>query len=284
MLIASAAYTGDYARFDGLGDLSVKHFQINSSNCRLLTRQLQFRDIERLGADMHQHFESNVMGNINLFNLFVPLIRNGNLKKVVAISTGLSDLDLIRKLRIANAAPYSITKAALNMVVAKFHAQYADEGILFMAICPGSVATGNFDNRKSLVPAPTLNDLCSNVLSFLSLKLHLNKRPKQVSCFKNSLNIPLISQVQRQLRTQSRMSFKLWTRLPLKQTAGFWCLILETNSFCEIVNSWALCRTCIESPVNHDYFRQSILINLSTNIIQLPGIRYEFPTRNTQFR
>ncbi|GAM42497.1 short chain dehydrogenase [Talaromyces pinophilus] len=124
VLIASAAYTGDYARFDGLGDL----------------------DIERLGADMHQHFESNVMGNINLFNLFVPLIRNGNLKKVVAISTGLSDLDLIRKLRIANAAPYSITKAALNMVVAKFHAQYADEGILFMAICPGSVATGNFDN------------------------------------------------------------------------------------------------------------------------------------------
>lgn len=109
---------------------------------------------------MRQHFESNVMGNIYLFNLFVPLIRNGNLKKVVAISTGLSDLDLIRELRIANAAPYSITKAALNMAVAKFHAQYAEEGILFMAICPGSVATGNFDNRKSLIPVPRLRDLC----------------------------------------------------------------------------------------------------------------------------
>ncbi|RAO66492.1 uncharacterized protein BHQ10_002504 [Talaromyces amestolkiae] len=124
VLIANAAYVGNYARFDGMGDL----------------------DVEPLGADLRQHFESNVIGNINLFNLFLPLIRNGNLKKIVAISSGLSELDLIKELRIANGAPYSITKAALNMVVTKFHAQYADEGILFMAVCPGSVATGNFDN------------------------------------------------------------------------------------------------------------------------------------------
>jgi NAD(P)-dependent dehydrogenase (short-subunit alcohol dehydrogenase family) len=152
VLIANAAYMGDYSRYDGLGDLSVKFFFIFDSICKLLlTHQWQYRDLDPLGTDMRQHLESNVMGNINLFSLFVPLIRNGNLKKVVAISSGLSDLDLIRELRIANSAPYSISKAALNMVVTKFHAQYADEGILFMAVCPGSVATGNFDNGKSLV-------------------------------------------------------------------------------------------------------------------------------------
>lgn len=149
MLIANAAYVGNYARFDGMGDLLVKYVKTFNSHCRLLICHLLYRDVEPLGADLRQHFESNVIGNINLFNLFLPLIRNGNLKKIVAISSGLSELDLIKELRIANGAPYSITKAALNMVVTKFHAQYADEGILFMAVCPGSVATGNFDNRKS---------------------------------------------------------------------------------------------------------------------------------------
>lgn len=100
---------------------------------------------------MRQHLEANVIGNINLFSLCVPLIRNGKIKKVVAISTGMSDLDFVRDLRLAHAAPYSISKAALNMVVAKFHAQHADEGILFMAICPGAVETGHLDNGKSLI-------------------------------------------------------------------------------------------------------------------------------------
>lgn len=149
MLIANAVYISSYARFDGPGGLLVKPVKIFTLHCRLLTRQLLYRDVEPLAADMRQNFETNVVGNISLFNLFLPLIRKGNLKKIVAISTGMSELDLVRELRIANAAPYSISKAALNMVVAKFHAQYADEGILFMAVCPGSVATGHFDDRKS---------------------------------------------------------------------------------------------------------------------------------------
>lgn len=192
---------------------------------------------------MRQQFESNVMGNINLFNLFVPLIRNGNLKKVVAISSGLSDLDLIRELRIANAAPYSITKAALNMVVTKFHAQYADQGILFMAVCPGSVATGNFDNRKSWVPISILPGYVTyaDIVPISYLKSHLNRRQKQVSCSRSLSNMLLISQVLPLLRMQLRMSFKWWTRLLSKLMAGFWCLILETNSFYELVIFYALC-------------------------------------------
>ncbi|EED21072.1 short chain dehydrogenase (AtsC), putative [Talaromyces stipitatus ATCC 10500] len=119
VLIANAVYLSDFSQYEGIGNL----------------------EIEPLGEDMRRNFEANVIGNINLFSLSIPLIRKGNIKKVVAISSGMSDENLVAKMRISSAAPYAISKAALNMVVTKFHAQYADEGILFMAVCPGVVNT-----------------------------------------------------------------------------------------------------------------------------------------------
>lgn len=38
---------------------------------------------------------------------------------------------------------YAASKAALNIVVAKFHAQYKKEGILFLSISPGIVDVGH---------------------------------------------------------------------------------------------------------------------------------------------
>lgn len=38
-------------------------------------------------------------------------------------------------------APYAASKAALNLLIAKFSASYADEGILFLSLCPGLVDT-----------------------------------------------------------------------------------------------------------------------------------------------
>lgn len=44
--------------------------------------------------------------------------------------------------------PYSLAKAATNVVVAKFHAEYAKDGVLFMSISPGFVDTGHLDTTK----------------------------------------------------------------------------------------------------------------------------------------
>lgn len=92
--------------------------------------------------------KSNVVGTVHLFNLFVPLILKGRQKKVVFISSGHCDLDLIRKFDIAVTGPYAVDKAAVNTVVAKFSAEYAKDGVLFMSISPGVVDTGNFDPTK----------------------------------------------------------------------------------------------------------------------------------------
>jgi NAD(P)-dependent dehydrogenase (short-subunit alcohol dehydrogenase family) len=96
-------------------------------------------------------FKANVIGNIHLFNLTIPLVLRGEAKKVIAISSGMADAELAAKFDLTDGALYSISKAALNMAVAKFSAQYATEGVLCMTVSPGMVDTGLYNNRKSFI-------------------------------------------------------------------------------------------------------------------------------------
>lgn len=92
-------------------------------------------------------FKTNVVGNIHFFNLFVPLVLKGKVKKVIAISSGHGDLDWINNNEIEVSSLYAASKAALNVIVAKFNAQYKKDGVLFFSISPGAVEVGHFDNR-----------------------------------------------------------------------------------------------------------------------------------------
>jgi len=62
----------------------------------------------------------------------------------------MGDLDLVAKYELEASGPYGVGKAATNMVVAKFSAEFARQGVLFMSISPGVVDTGHFhpENRK----------------------------------------------------------------------------------------------------------------------------------------
>ena len=55
----------------------------------------------------------------------------------------MADLDLVNDFELDIAAPYSISKAAVNMAIAKYNALYKKDGVLFMAVSPGYVDTGN---------------------------------------------------------------------------------------------------------------------------------------------
>ncbi|RFU74880.1 short chain dehydrogenase [Trichoderma arundinaceum] len=98
---------------------------------------------EALEQDLIDHFRINAIGPVHLFNIFIPLILNGRAKKVIAISTGMSDPNMTLKADIFQATSYAMSKAALNMAVAKFSALYREKGVLCMAICPGAVDTGS---------------------------------------------------------------------------------------------------------------------------------------------
>lgn len=89
-------------------------------------------------------FEVNVIANVHLINLFLPLILKGQAKKVIAISSGLADTEFTNQYEVTPGFLYSASKAALNMIIAKYNAQYKREGVLFLAISPGLVEVGHY--------------------------------------------------------------------------------------------------------------------------------------------
>jgi len=94
-----------------------------------------------LEEDIHKSIHVNVIGVIHTINAFLPLIRRGTTKKVITLSTGLADPEFTLASGFAVAAPYSISKAALNLAVVKYAAAYQSEGVVFLSISPGLVNT-----------------------------------------------------------------------------------------------------------------------------------------------
>ena len=116
------------------------------------------QDPSLLSKDLIEMFNTNVVGNIHLFNLFMPLILKGTVKKVVTITSGMADLDLVVKYGVYESGPYSISKAAMNMAIAKFQAEYEKDGVLFIGISPGVVNTGQTEECKHLNGLDTFKD------------------------------------------------------------------------------------------------------------------------------
>jgi NAD(P)-dependent dehydrogenase (short-subunit alcohol dehydrogenase family) len=128
-LIANAAYITQWDAYDGFAVLGPKN--------------------EELDHVFHEAMDTNVLGNIHLYTLFMPQILKGKGKKVILISSGMGDMEWTRNYELETGALYSATKAAMNLIQAKFHAQYKKDGVLFLSICPGMVDTGVFGNSKS---------------------------------------------------------------------------------------------------------------------------------------
>lgn len=53
----------------------------------------------------------------------------------------MGDAEMVLIGEVSNAVPYSTSKAAVNMIVAKYAAQYKAEGFVFLALSPGLVNT-----------------------------------------------------------------------------------------------------------------------------------------------
>ncbi|EGO05292.1 hypothetical protein SERLA73DRAFT_174375 [Serpula lacrymans var. lacrymans S7.3] len=96
---------------------------------------------EDLTRDLSHSFNVNAIAVVHTINIFLPLLRNGNAKKVITISTGLADTDFIVKSETYATSSYSISKAAVNMVVAFYAAKFKSQGFVFLALSPGLVNT-----------------------------------------------------------------------------------------------------------------------------------------------
>ncbi|KAI1470393.1 putative short chain dehydrogenase [Daldinia caldariorum] len=101
---------------------------------------------QKLEEELAKLINIHVVANIHLINAFIPQILKGHAKKVIVLSSGFADLDLTNKFDLNLSSLYSISKAASNMAVAKFSAQYKTDGVLFLSITPGMVEVGHYVN------------------------------------------------------------------------------------------------------------------------------------------
>lgn len=81
------------------------------------------------------------MSIIHTTNAFLPLIKKGEIKKILVLSSGLGDSESIVEWEWKDNVPYCVSKAALNMLVASYSTTLVEEGIMIVAISPGLVKT-----------------------------------------------------------------------------------------------------------------------------------------------
>ena len=84
------------------------------------------RSINQLDlSDMAHHFEINVGGAFLTTKFLYPLIKAGRGKKIINISSKLGSIELSS----GSSIPYSISKAALNMLTKNQSVEYKAAGI-----------------------------------------------------------------------------------------------------------------------------------------------------------
>ncbi|KAH8115084.1 NAD-binding protein [Phellopilus nigrolimitatus] len=100
-----------------------------------------FPDEETLEGDLLTFFKTNVIGLTRMINAFLPLIRSGNAKKIIAITSEMGSPHFALRANSQMAGPYAISKAGVNMVVTKYAVALKDKGIIFISINPGLMKT-----------------------------------------------------------------------------------------------------------------------------------------------
>jgi len=135
----AAAYTGNL--IGGSLDYLINNAAVVFPKSEGLTVGDFEHDVQFLEKELLDAFTVNVVGVTKTITAFLPLIKQSKIKKVITISTGAADLDAINGFSIALSPAYATSKAALNVLVAKYSAVYSSQGILFMSISPGFVDT-----------------------------------------------------------------------------------------------------------------------------------------------
>ncbi|PCG94794.1 Short-chain dehydrogenase/reductase SDR [Penicillium occitanis (nom. inval.)] len=101
-------------------------------------------------ADLEETFHINVTGPHRMIQLFLPLLRKGNEKKVINISSSVGSITRQPRYKDFPAAAYKITKAALNMLTVVWAQELAKEGFTVISQNPGWLQTDEANAHADL--------------------------------------------------------------------------------------------------------------------------------------
>lgn len=88
-----------------------------------------------------EYLSSNVVGMHRSVLAFLPALRKGNEKRIVLLSSTSGSCTLQSKNPPGFNGPYSVTKAAVNMLTIQYKNELHEEGFTLIPIHPGWVAT-----------------------------------------------------------------------------------------------------------------------------------------------
>lgn len=94
------------------------------------------------GADLTSTFAVNVGGTHNVTKTFLPLLKKGQQKKIINVSTPLGSIGRAKDYADLAIVPcYKVSKAAMNMLSVQWAQFLAADGFIVFAISPGWVKT-----------------------------------------------------------------------------------------------------------------------------------------------
>lgn len=115
-------------------------------------------------TDLDETFKVNVIGVHNVTTAFLPLLKKGSLKKVINISTTLGSIGMAPVFNFQPTPAYKVSKAALNMLTVQYAQAFAEDGLVFVAVCPGWVKTDLGTEHADLTIEQSINGI-SEILS-----------------------------------------------------------------------------------------------------------------------
>ncbi|KAH8834905.1 hypothetical protein DL96DRAFT_1572212 [Flagelloscypha sp. PMI_526] len=92
-------------------------------------------------SDLAETFNVNVIGTHLVITGFLPLLRNGNGKKIVIVGSMLGSLTLSADFALIPAPAYKISKSATNMMTRQYAHDLDKEGFTVFTFSPGWVKT-----------------------------------------------------------------------------------------------------------------------------------------------
>lgn len=105
-----------------------------------------FLALSDLAIHVHTQFRTNTLGAIHTINAFLPLLLKGQSKKIIVVSSKLGLPSHTLKTQAESATAYSVSKAALNMVVTKFAVtpSLKEQGLIIVGVEPGFMKSYTF--------------------------------------------------------------------------------------------------------------------------------------------
>ncbi|CAH6723585.1 putative short-chain dehydrogenase/reductase Atnbp [[Candida] jaroonii] len=129
-------------------DVAILNAGMLHSNMKSPTELTETREEWRDFVDQtNEVIRVNAFAQIYIANKLLPLVEKSVEKKIIFLTSTLGSAEYTEKSKFDTIIPYSVSKAVLNMIIAKYAAYGRSKGMTIMGICPGIVNSNNADNE-----------------------------------------------------------------------------------------------------------------------------------------